>query len=78
AQFALTVDPHNNLLKAYYKSIQKLRANNQATLPTTLKRELACNPFLRCADANIQAQLQLTNSSELNVFTQLRSLRNQF
>ncbi len=47
AGFALAIEPENEQLLAYAAEIDGLRARDESTLPTTLQRELQCNPFLR-------------------------------
>src|SRR5690554_706286 len=46
-QFALQVEPHNAVLKARYAEAQRLRANGDNTLPSSIAAELAANPFMR-------------------------------
>jgi hydroxyacylglutathione hydrolase len=47
ARFALHADPENSALAAYAQEIDRKRENGEPTVPTTLRRELATNPFLR-------------------------------
>ena len=47
ARFALTVDPDNAALQAYAREVEERRARDEPTVPTTLDKELAANPFLR-------------------------------
>lgn len=46
-RFALAVEPDNDALRARMREAETLRAENRVTLPSTLERELAFNPFLR-------------------------------
>ncbi len=46
-RFALSVDPENADLIAYAGEVAAKRRQGEATIPTRLDRELACNPFLR-------------------------------
>ena len=48
AAFACTVEPDNAALAARRAQAVGLRAIGQATLPSTIGDERACNPFLRC------------------------------
>lgn len=57
--FALSVDPNNADLQALASEVTAKRAKGDATVPTTLAVELACNPFLRAPDAERFAQLRL-------------------
>ena len=47
ARFALTVDPTNSALRERAKEISRLRSEGRPTLPTTIGKEMATNPFLR-------------------------------
>lgn len=51
ARFALSVDGDNPKLKARAKEIDALRARDEPTVPTTIGRERATNPFVRAKDA---------------------------
>lgn len=55
AQFALHVEPDNLALKNRLITVQKLRDQGLATLPSCIELELATNPFLR---ANSLAEFQ--------------------
>ena len=46
-RFALAVEPDNAALVAYADEVAALRAAGRATVPTTVARERAINPFLR-------------------------------
>ena len=48
-RFARVVEPDNAVLAAYADEVTALRANGTPTVPSTLHRELAINPFLRTA-----------------------------
>lgn len=74
--FALSVDPDNVELQVRVAAAEELRANNLATVPSTLAEELATNPFLRANDAAIRSTLGMADADELAVFTELRERRN--
>ena len=50
AAFARTVDPENAALRRHAEEAHAMRARGRPTLPSTIARERAANPFLR-ADA---------------------------
>ncbi len=80
-RFALAVEPDNADLKAYHDRCQQWRANGQPTLPSTLRQELAINPFLRSRQASVvQAVEQRVpcGGDEVAVFAQLREWKNKF
>jgi hydroxyacylglutathione hydrolase len=58
ARFALTVEPENSALQARAEEIAAQRAAGQATVPTTIGRELATNPFLRAKDVATLARIR--------------------
>lgn len=47
AAFALAVEPGNRALRERSEEVERMRAQDQPTVPSTLENELACNPFLR-------------------------------
>jgi len=75
ASFALTVDPDNAELQVRAKEIEVLRAEGKPTLPTTLARELATNPFLRASDPSIRKHLNMENASDADVFAAIRKAK---
>lgn len=78
ARFALTVDPENAALKQRAADIDRLRAEDKATLPTTIGEELATNPFLRWDDASIRRTLGMENASGEAVFAEVRKRKDNF
>lgn len=56
-EFALAVEPNNAAVQARLAACQQLRQKNQPTLPSLLSDELVTNPFLRVADASVQAAI---------------------
>ena len=57
AAFALAVEPGNPDLRERSEEVERMRDGGQPTLPTTLGRELACNPFLRIDAPQVRAAL---------------------
>lgn len=78
ARFALTVDPDNSELRERAERIDRLRAENEPTLPTTIGEELATNPFLRWHDAGIRRHLGMENASDAEVFAEIRRRKDAF
>lgn len=76
ARFALHADPANAALQAYAAAVDASRAAGQWTVPTTLERELAANPFLR-ADAPDMAA-RWGGSSPQETFAALRAAKDSF
>lgn len=50
-RFALTVEPDNQALKDRMVEVDRLRAEDRPTLPTTIGMERATSPFMRAASA---------------------------
>lgn len=78
ARFAVSIDPTNNALAERLKRVEQLRAQGQATLPTTISEERATNPFLRCADPAIRANLNMTSATDAEVFAEIRKRKDNF
>ena len=78
AKFALTVDPDNEKLKARAARIEKLRAEDKATLPTTIGEELETNPFLRWDDPSIRRHLGMEKATDAEVFAEIRKRKDNF
>ena len=76
--FCLAYDPHNIFLKEKAIDIQKKLNSNLPTIPTILGQEIKTNIFLRCNDPEIKLALDLKDSSEVEVFSKLRDLKDSF
>ena len=76
--FCLTYDPANTLLKKKQVEVLKKLNSNQPTIPSTLGQEIETNIFLRCNDPEIKHAIGLKDSSELEVFSKLRDLKDTF
>ena len=76
--FCLMYDPTNTLLKEKQVDILKKLNSNQPTIPSTLGQEIETNIFLRCNDPEIKHVIGLKDSSELEVFSKLRNLKDTF
>ncbi|MEZ9230480.1 hydroxyacylglutathione hydrolase [Vibrio amylolyticus] len=78
--FALAVEPENEHLQKYRDEVNRMRAQNQSTLPSTLKQEMLINPFLRCEEAKVVKSIQnrTQNIDPLSVFSALREWKNEF
>ncbi len=76
AKFALHADPDNVALREYADEITAKRAANAPTVPTTLRRELATNPFLRADDPDMMARWG--GSVPHETFAALRAAKDNF
>ncbi|MGL5738867.1 MAG: hydroxyacylglutathione hydrolase C-terminal domain-containing protein, partial [Plesiomonas shigelloides] len=79
-RFACHLEPENPALNDYAQDVATLRHQHLPTLPSTLRREKALNPFLRCHAPSLRNALQKSgkNPSESSIFAQLRALKDQF
>jgi len=85
-RFARSADPDNPALQAWEAEAQRLRDEGRPTVPTTLAHELRVNPFLRSADAGLQARLAASLEIEpaalagnrLQTFAALRAWKDRF
>lgn len=78
ANFAATIDPQNPALISRIQDIAEKRAAGMPTVPSKLSLEMDTNPFLRASDPAIAAQLEMTDSTPLDVFTEIRARRDRF
>ena len=78
ARFALTIDPENSALKERAREVAKLREEGIPTLPTTILREMATNPFLRAHDPMIRRNLGMESASDEDVFAEIRKRKDNF
>ncbi|MGD8173231.1 hydroxyacylglutathione hydrolase [Vibrio sp. TRT 21S02] len=78
--FALAVEPENDLLQQYRDEVNRLRAQNKATIPTTLRQEKWVNPFLRLDQPNVIKSVanRTAQTDPLAIFTALREWKNEF
>lgn len=80
--FALTIEPENEELIHYFNVIKQRRENNISTVPTSLLQEKKVNPFIRChlsaVQQNISEITAVPFKSELDTFTLLRKLKDNF
>lgn len=77
-RFALTVEPRNAALQAAMKEADSLRARGLPTVPSTLEKELAANPFLRSDTPELQRTLGMTGSDPMEVFAETRRRKDHF
>lgn len=78
AKFSLSVDPGNQALVARAAEIDALRAKGEATVPTTIGRELETNPFMRPDDPAIRELLGMQSASDADVFAEIRRRKDNF
>lgn len=77
-RFARAIDPDNSDLISRQNEIAVARSTGRPTVPTTLALELATNPFLRCHDPEVQAQVGMAGADPVEVFAEIRKRRDGF
>jgi hydroxyacylglutathione hydrolase len=77
-KFALTIDPDNADLISRVREVAEKRAAGTPTVPSLLSEELATNPFLRANDPAIQAHLGMTGANAADVFSEIRTRKDNF
>lgn len=81
-QFARAAEPGNSDITARLESDRATRDNDQPTLPSTIGRELATNPFLRTGSPEIRAQAAAhgasPDASAVEIFATLRQWKDTF
>ncbi len=78
ARFALTIEPNNLDLEARAAEVDRLRAEEAMTLPTTIGQELTTNPFLRADRRRVKAALGMKDAPAEEVFAELRRRKDTF
>jgi hydroxyacylglutathione hydrolase len=69
-RFALTIEPENQALRDYAAQVKAMRSRGEPTVPTTIGREKAINPFLRWDVATVRQAVGQTEAAA--VFAELR------
>ena len=78
ARFALTLDPENPDLISRVEGITAARAAGRPTVPSALDEETRTNPFLRADDPGLKAALGMADSSDVDVFAEIRARKDKF
>ena len=80
--FAAAVDPDNTARAARISEAESTRQRGEPTVPSDIGLELATNPFLRCAQPELQASLQaqgkLGGTAPEEVFASVRGWKDHF
>jgi hydroxyacylglutathione hydrolase len=74
-RFAAEVEPDNAALAEYVKLCGALRAAGRPTLPSTIGRERAINPFMRCGQPAVQASAREHGAADMSGAAVLGALR---
>jgi hydroxyacylglutathione hydrolase len=77
-RFALTVEPENAALQLRAAQVATLAEEGKPALPTTIKQELATNPFLRPSSPAIQKRLGMEGLPLYEIFGEIRRRKDRF
>ena len=81
-RFALTLEPHNEPLRAKHQASVKARAEGKWTVPSTIGDEKQINPFLRTDSPELVKSLKKIDPSLANdrvaIFAKARELKDRF
>lgn len=78
AKFALSVEPGNKALQMRSAAVSALRAQGKMTCPTSIGEELKTNPYMRCDSPEIRKVLGMEQATDVEVFAELRTRKNNF
>ncbi len=78
-RFARHVEPNNPDIAARFDEVTKLRAEGKPTVPGTVTREHATNPFMRVDAPDVRAHVGLgADADPIDVLARLREEKNAF
>jgi hydroxyacylglutathione hydrolase len=77
-EFCLTFNPNNKFLKKKKSEIELNLKNKKPTIPSTIGDEIRANIFFRFNDPDVKKAINLENSSDIEIFTKLRDLKDNF
>ncbi len=77
-EFCLKFNPNNIFLKKKKDAIELRIKNKRPTIPSTIGDEIEANIFFRLNDPDVKKAVNLENSSDIEIFTKLRDLKDNF
>lgn len=81
-KFARAAEPDNARIRELMDEVERLRAEGQPSVPSTIGTEREVNPFFRAAEKTVKAGLAQSGApqglSDLESFTRLREWKNNF
>ncbi|KAL3835073.1 hypothetical protein ACJIZ3_009809 [Penstemon smallii] len=79
SKFALSIEPGNVDLQSYAVQVAHLRNKGLPTIPTSLRKEKLCNPFLRTWSMEIRKSLNIPESADdAEAFGAIRQAKDNF
>ncbi len=77
-EFAHSIEPDNETINIRLNKARDNTKRSKFTVPSTLNDELNTNPFLRTDCKVLKKNINMSKSSDLEVFTYLRKLKDEF
>jgi hydroxyacylglutathione hydrolase len=77
-EFCLKFNPNNDFLKKKKDDIKLCLKNKKPTIPSTIADEIKANIFFRVNDPDVKKAINLENSPDIEIFTKLRDLKDNF
>jgi len=77
-EFCLKFNPNNTYLKKKKNAVELILNNKKPTIPSTIEEEIKTNIFFKFNDPDVKKALNLENSSDIEIFTKLRDLKDNF
>ena len=77
-EFCLKFNPNNSFLKKKKNAIELCLKNKRPTIPSTIGDEIKANIFFRYNDPDVKKAINLEDSSDIEIFTKLRDLKDIF
>ena len=77
-EFCIRYEPNNKYLKKKKDWVDAKIKSNLPSVPVSIEEELRTNIFLRCNEQAVKNALNLSNSSEQEIFVKLRDLKDNF
>lgn len=74
-KFAAAVEPDNAAIQAHIAACEAMRQRGEPTVPSTLERERAINPFLRCDVTTVVAAARSRGAEDDRADTVLGAIR---
>ena len=77
-EFCLKFNPNNDFLKKKKDDIKLSLKYKKPTIPSTIADEIKANIFFRVNDPDVKKAINLENSPDIEIFTKLRDLKDNF
>ncbi|KAA8531430.1 hypothetical protein F0562_006217 [Nyssa sinensis] len=79
SKFALSIEPRNEALQSYATHVAQIRNKGLPTIPTSLKKEKSCNPFLRTSSKEIRQSLNIpATANDAEALGAIRQAKDNF